>query len=82
MNNSFDQNISTSEQARRYVIGAVLLGVLLANPTMPAWIALVACYPIFTAMIQWDPVNVLLQKVLEKARKEKHSPALNKANLV
>jgi hypothetical protein len=33
---------------------------------VPAWIALFACYPIFTAMNQWDPLNALMQKAVAK----------------
>lgn len=72
MNTIFKSNVSTSEQARRYMIGAAILGFLLANPTMPAWLALVACYPIFTALVQWDPVNTAVQMVINRL-KQKHA---------
>ena len=68
MTAKFESNVSSSEQARRFVIGAAILGVLLANPSLPAWIALLACYPIFTAMIQWDPVNAFFQATINKFR--------------
>jgi hypothetical protein len=67
MENVFQSNVSSAEQARRYVIGAALVALALGNSTFPAWIALVACYPIFTAMIKWDPVNTLIQVALNKA---------------
>jgi hypothetical protein len=68
MSTVFRSNVGTSEQARRYIIGAAILGLLLTNPTLPAWFALVACYPIFTALIQWDPVNTVMQAVINKFR--------------
>jgi hypothetical protein len=74
MNTVFKSNVSTSEQARRYMIGAAILGFLLTNPTMPAWLALVACYPIFTALVQWDPVNTAVQAVINRL-KQKHTVA-------
>ncbi|MGD8939070.1 MAG: DUF2892 domain-containing protein, partial [Gammaproteobacteria bacterium] len=66
MNTIFKSNVNTSEQGRRYIIGAAILGLLLTNPTMPAWIALVACYPIFTALVQWDPINTVMQAVINR----------------
>lgn len=69
MTAKFETNVSSSEQARRLVIGAAIIGILLANPSLPAWIALFACYPIFTAMIQWDPVNALIQAAINRFRR-------------
>ena len=66
MKTEFATNVSRSEALRRYVIGALLIGAVLLVPTVPSWIALFACYPIFTAMLQWDPANALLQKAVEK----------------
>lgn len=66
MNTVFKANVSSSEQARRYIIGAAILGLLLTNPGLPAWIALFACYPIFTALVQWDPVNTVMQAIINR----------------
>ena len=66
MNTVFKTNVSSSEQARRYIIGAAILGLLLINPSLPAWIALFACYPIFTALVQWDPVNTVMQAIINR----------------
>lgn len=63
MNTSFDTNLGRSEALRRLVLGMGLIGAVLASPAIPSWIALVACYPVFTAIMQWDPANVLFQKV-------------------
>ncbi|MGD8941493.1 MAG: hypothetical protein PVJ72_19095, partial [Gammaproteobacteria bacterium] len=54
-----------------------ILGLLLTNPTMPAWIALVACYPIFTALVQWDPINTVMQAVINRF---KHKKAMSFGN--
>jgi hypothetical protein len=69
MNNEFEINVSRSEALRRYVLGAGLIGAVLVSPAVPAWIALLGCYPIFTAMIQWDPANALFQKAVAKSSK-------------
>ena len=69
MNTDFEINVSRSEALRRYVLGAGLIGAVLVSPAVPAWIALFACYPIFTAMLQWDPANALMQKALSKSSK-------------
>jgi hypothetical protein len=70
MNKKFDINVSRSEALRRYVLGAGLIGAVLASASVPAWVALLACYPIFTAMIQWDPFNALMQKAVAKTGKD------------
>ena len=70
MSSKFEMNITRSEAIRRYVIGAALIGSVLVLPMAPVWIALFACYPIFTAMIQWDPVNALMQKAVSSLSKD------------
>lgn len=70
MNKKFAINVSRSEALRRYVLGAGLIGAVLVSTSVPAWIALFACYPIFTAMIQWDPLNALMQKAVSKTGKD------------
>jgi len=70
MSNKFEMNITRSEAIRRYVIGAALIGSVLVSPMVPVWIALFACYPIFTAMIQWDPMNALMQKAVNSLSKD------------
>ena len=63
MRTNFEINVSRSEALRRYVLGAGLIGAVLTT-AVPAWVALLACYPIFTAMVQWDPLNALMQKAV------------------
>jgi hypothetical protein len=66
---NFRINVNRSEAARRYLLGTGLIGAVLLSPAVPSWIALIACYPIFTAMFQWDPVNALLHPVVKKSGK-------------
>lgn len=70
MNTSIDLNLSRSEVLRRLVLGSGLIGAVLLSPTIPSWIALVACYPILTAIMQWDPANVVFQKVVTNLNSE------------
>lgn len=69
MNNNFAINVSRSEALRRYVLGAGLIGAVLISPAVPVWVALLGCYPIFTAMLQWDPANALMQKAVARSSK-------------
>lgn len=67
MNMKLEANVSRSEAIRRYLISAALIGAVLVSPaTVPSWIALVACYPAFTALLQWDPVNVMCQGIVNQ----------------
>ena len=59
-------NINRSEAMRRYAIGALILGAFLVSPSMPAWVALVALYPLATAMNQWDPLNAVFEAVIRR----------------
>lgn len=60
-------NVSRPEAMRRYLISAALIGAVLLSPaTVPSWIALAACYPAFTALIQWDPVNAMCQGIVNR----------------
>jgi hypothetical protein len=64
MSKDFKINVSRSEAIRRYFIGAAMIGAVLVSTAVPAWVALIACYPIFTAMVQWDPINAVAQKMV------------------
>lgn len=75
MNSLFNQNVSQNEQCRRVVVGAAILAVLLANPTLPAWIALVALYPLFTALISWCPLNAMIETMIHAVRQRTQSTA-------
>ncbi len=82
MNAEFAINVSRSEAIRRYVIGVLLIGAVLFVPTLPSWIALLACYPVFTAMVQWDPANALLQKAVVKFSKNVDDVVFRKSTAI
>lgn len=76
----FSINVSRSEALRRYVLGAGLIGAVLVSPAVPVWIALVGCYPIFTAMLQWDPMNALMQKAVAASSKDVQEAIFRKSS--
>ncbi len=56
MKTIFDANIRLTENIARYFLGALLIGLVMVVPFAPVWLALLAIYPIVTAIISWDPV--------------------------
>jgi hypothetical protein len=78
MKSIFDRNISASEKARRYLIGSALIAVVMVSPSFPAWVALFACYPIFTAMVEWDPANLVIQRLINKLKKYRRPLSLDR----
>ena len=66
MKNIMDKNINRSEAMRRYAIGTLILAAFLLNSQMPVWVALVALYPLATAMNQWDPLNAMFDAIIRR----------------
>ena len=48
-------NIKTSERVVRSVFSIIIPIAVLLSPDLPPWLALVAIYPFFTALTEWDP---------------------------
>ena len=48
-------NVKTSEQVIRPIFSLIITTAVLLLPQLPPWLALVATYPFFTALIGWDP---------------------------
>ena len=65
--NTMTTNVSRSESFRRFALGFIILAVFFANPSLPAWITLIALYPLSTALVQWDPAIALFDKLLRKS---------------
>jgi hypothetical protein len=68
MKTLLNTNVSAAEQISRYAVGAALIALVMANPAVPVWVALLACYPIFTAMVRRDPLNAGIQLAINKVR--------------
>ncbi|MEJ2567135.1 MAG: DUF2892 domain-containing protein [Gammaproteobacteria bacterium] len=48
-------NVKTHEQVIRSIFSLLIAVAVLSLPQLPPWLALVAIYPFFTALIGWDP---------------------------
>ena len=71
MKTFFDTNIRCTEDITRYVLGALLIGLVMSVQLAPVWLALVAIYPIVTAIIAWDPVYAAI-RLLKTALSSPH----------
>lgn len=70
MNTTLKANVSRPEAVSRYLLSAALLAAVFISPTaVPSWIAIAACYPAFTALIQWDPVHAMGQGIIKHLSK-------------
>jgi len=63
MTESIFTNLDMKDRGVRFATGAVLIGAVMSMPSLPAWLALVAPYPVVTAIMGWDPVYALKQQV-------------------
>ena len=61
MKTFFDTNIRWTDDITRYVLGALLIGLVMSVQHAPVWLALVAIYPIVTAIIAWDPIYAAIR---------------------
>jgi len=60
---TLNSNMSSYERGSRFVLAAVLIGAVLVEPGEPVvWLALVALYPMFTALMSWDPIYALFTR--------------------
>ena len=66
--------IGIFEQIVRYGIGALLIVLAVITLQIPLWFAFVATYPIFTAMVQWDPLYALISIVRQRLAKGMMAP--------
>lgn len=83
MEKQIDVNVSRPEAASRYLVSIAMIGAVLLSPnTVPSWLALVACYPAFTAMIQWDPINALFQSVISHSSKSVQNTLFRKPTVI
>jgi hypothetical protein len=56
MNEFLKENMGAVEVVIRFLSGALLLAVIMINSIVPVWFALLAIYPVVTAIMAWDPV--------------------------
>lgn len=58
--------IGFNECVIRYGVGVLLIALSVLTQQIPLWFAFVANYPIFTAMVQWDPVYALIDVLRQR----------------
>ncbi len=61
-------NITMIERVLRHGLGWALVIAVLMVPVTPPWLAIVAIYPILTAILGWDPVYSAYQEMTPKPR--------------
>ncbi len=54
------QNLGRTETSLRWILGGGLIMAVLSSAYTPAWLALLAAYPVFTAILAWDPLYAML----------------------
>ena len=80
--NTVTTNVSRSESFRRFALGLGILAVFFANPSLPAWVTLIALYPLATALLQWDPVNALFDIFMSKSDGHINHATMGKAQKI
>jgi hypothetical protein len=61
-----NSNVKTSEQVIRPIVSIIIATAVLLMPQLPPWLALVAFYPFFTALIGWDPFYAVFNALRHK----------------
>ena len=59
-------NVNTHEQIIRPIISILIAVAVLRLPQIPPWVALLALYPFFTALIGWDPLYAVFNALRSK----------------
>ena len=68
MNTILNSNITMYEKGNRILVGIALLASVMLGDMVPVWFALIAIYPIITAIIAWDPMYAAFCATVLKAR--------------
>jgi len=79
--NTIKANVSRSESFRRFALGFFILAVFFANPSLPAWLTLIALYPLATALLQWDPIVAVFDSVIRAINLRRIKQAAEKISL-
>ncbi|MBI1194565.1 MAG: DUF2892 domain-containing protein [Gammaproteobacteria bacterium] len=51
-----NSNLNLTDTFIRFTLGLSAVIAVLATPSLPVWLALVATYPVFTGILKWDPI--------------------------
>lgn len=60
METILNSNITLYERVGRVLVGMALLSGVMLSSAMPVWFALLAVYPIISAIMAWDPIYAAL----------------------
>ena len=64
MNTFLKDNITVCGRIERLFVGIALISsVMYFHNVVPTWLALVAIYPVITAIMSWDPIFAAILKV-------------------
>lgn len=70
MNNLFlNKNIGVLDIIIRLILGAAPISIIMSNNTSAIWIALLAVYPIITAIMAWDPLYAVVNSLISPVKK-------------
>jgi len=50
-----NSSLHTTDMFFRFFVGLTIICLVLVVPTVPAWLALIATYPVFTGILKMDP---------------------------
>lgn len=63
MTNSRFDNVNPLGRLLRLAAGSVLIAVIFDSSVNAFWLALLAVYPVMTAIMAWDPLYALMDQV-------------------
>jgi hypothetical protein len=67
MEESINKNVTLAERNVRAIVGIAILTDLLLSPVVPfyfATLSLLSLYLLFTALVAWDPIYAVINRVL------------------
>ena len=75
MSKSFlSKNMCDAEAVTRFILGAVPISFLMLDNDSAAWIALLAVYPVITAIMAWDPLYAITNSLISIVKKIVNKP--------
>lgn len=64
MNTILENNITVCGRNERLFVGiALIASVMFFGEVVPAWVTLLAVYPVITAIMLWDPIFAAVLKM-------------------
>jgi hypothetical protein len=78
MESILNSNITLNERVGRVLVGMALISAVMLNTAIPVWFALLAVYPVISAIMAWDPIYAVVFKVRPwiESLQHNHKPSL------